>query len=267
MNSAEILSEFVKRNASTILRIGAVVGVGVSNILTARATLKASDEIRDKEMTTKEKIKTVAPHYIPSVIAGGLTAACIIGSGELSNKQIAAYAGALALSENIHNEYKQAVIEEVGEEKEKDISLKVDQRKMRTIMEKDVDYFNTDGLVYFVDGLSEDGFYATKEKVDKAFFKLNRKLSLGYYVTLNAFRRDLGLDPINYGTVVGWSKLDVYNRESIDNWVDFQVVECEGGNGYYIRYLDLPHGLNIDPVGERNAMKQFKDTEYQTMFI
>lgn len=268
MNSAEILSEFVKKNASTILRIGAVVGVGVSNILTARATMKVSDEIRGNEMTTKEKIKTAAPHYIPSLVAGGLTAACIIGSGKLSNKQIAAYAGALALSENIHKEYKQAVIDEVGEEKEKEITSKIDERKFKTIMEKDVDFFETEGLIYFIDGLSEDGFYATREKVDKAIYKLNRKLSLGYVVTLNSFRRDLGLDPIECGSVVGWSKLNDYN-DDIDEWVDFRLVPCETADWCtYISYLNMPHGLGISPAEEREAIRHtFKDKEYQGQWI
>lgn len=273
--NTENLVKALKDAAPTILTVCAAAGVVVSNILTAKTALKVDDILRNEEfdrktefqppLTTKEKIKIAAPHYIPSIIVGGATIACMLGSNAMNRKQIAAFAGALALSDNIRERYRNAVIEEYGEEKDTEIMESIQQR---TITEEDGKYESTDGMIFFVDGITDEGFYTTKDVVNQAIFKLNRKLHLGNYVTLNSFRRDLGLKPTNFGSVVGWSLLDSCGKNKEDDWVDFHLVPCEGNdNTIYISYLNLPHGLGLDPVEEKRYLKEFKDKEYQAMFI
>lgn len=269
--NTENLVKALKDAAPTILTVCAAAGVVVSNVLTAKTALKVDDILRNEEsdrkeeLTVKEKVKIAAPHYIPSIIVGGATIACMLGSNAMNRKQIAAFAGALALSDNIRERYRQAVIEEYGEEKDTEIMESIQQR---TITEEDGKYESTDGMIFFVDGVTDEGFYTTKDIVNQAIFKLNRKLHLGNYVTLNSFRRDLGLKPTNFGSVVGWSLFDSCGKNKEDDWVDFHLVPCEGNeNAIYISYLNLPHGLGLDPVEEKRYLKEFKDKEYQAMFI
>ena len=111
MNSEQI-GYFVKRNMPTILSIGAAVGVVVSNILTNKASIKATlkvDELEKKkhrELTFTEEVKAVAPIYAPSIVVGAATIGCIFGSNFLNKKQIVALAGAMSILQSNFKRYR-----------------------------------------------------------------------------------------------------------------------------------------------------------------
>nr|DAG63472.1 MAG TPA: hypothetical protein [Caudoviricetes sp.] len=87
-------------------------------------------------------------------------------------------------------------------------------------------------------------------------------------VTLNEFRNDLDLHPTNFGNIVGWSKIDVDEYDTTDPWIDIQLVPFENTDGYYIRYLSLPHGLFMATKKEkREAKGWFKDMEYSSSML
>ena len=81
--NAEQVGYFIKRNMPTILSIGAAVGVVVSNILTNKASIKATlkvDEVEKKkhrELTFIEEVKVVAPIYAPSIVVGAAWYSCL----------------------------------------------------------------------------------------------------------------------------------------------------------------------------------------------
>ena len=267
----------LKKSMPTILTLCAGAGLVASNVLTAKATLKVDQIIRDEEfdrrtenyepLTTKEKVKIAAPHYIPSVIAGSLSIACMIGSHQMDKKQIVAYASALGIADNFQRNYQKVITERYGKGVNEEIVEEVQRRP--TVPDAAAKNVKHDGMLYFIDGITEEGFYADKETVNEAIYKVNRKLHLGNYVTLNSFRRDLGLKPTNFGSVVGWSTaLDSIGRGESDDWVDFHLVPCETADWcVYISYLSMPHGLGISPREEKKIMETFKDKEYQSMWI
>ena len=54
-------------------------------------------------------------------------------------------------------------------------------------------------------------------------------------------------------------------NDKVNEWIDIQLVPFENNNGYYVRYLDLPHGLFMETKKEkREAKGWFKDLEYQS---
>ena len=274
--NAEQVGYFIKRNMPTILSIGAAVGVVVSNILTNKASIKATlkvDEVEKKkhrELTFIEEVKVVAPIYAPSIVVGAATIGCIFGSNFLNKKQLAALAGAMSILQANFKRYREEVVREVGEEKEEEIWKAVKEPATRTISEQESKFVDTTGLTFFIDSLTDEGFYTDKSTVESAILKLNRKLALNpnQTVTLNEFRHDLELHPTNFGNIVGWSKIDMDENDKVDDWVDIQLVPFENNNGYYIRYLDLPHGLFMETKKEkREAKGWFKDLEYQSGLI
>ena len=123
MNTEQV-GYFIKRNMSTILSIGAAVGVVVSNILTNKASIKATlkvDEIeknKHRELTFIEEVKVVAPIYAYSIVVGAATIGCIFGSNFLNKKQLAALAGAMSILQANFKRYRTEVVNEVGKEKE-----------------------------------------------------------------------------------------------------------------------------------------------------
>lgn len=278
MNSEQV-GYFIKRNMPTILSIGAAVGVVVSNILTNKASIKATlkvDEIEKKkhrELTFIEEVKVVAPIYAPSIVVGAATIGCIFGSNFLNKKQLAALAGAMSILQANFKRYRTEVVNEVGKEKEENIwkaSRPNGESLYKTVSEQESKFVDTTGLTFFIDSLTDEGFYTDKATVESAILKLNRKLQMNpnQTVTLNEFRNDLDLHPTNFGNIVGWSKIDVDEYDTTDPWIDIQLVPFENTDGYYLRYLDLPHGLFMATKKEkREAKGWFKDMECSSSML
>ena len=278
MNTEQV-GYFIKRNMPTILSIGAAVGVVVSNILTNKASIKATlkvDEIEKKkhrELTFIEEVKVVAPIYAPSIVVGAATIGCIFGSNFLNKKQLAALAGAMSILQANFKRYRTEVVNEVGKEKEENIwkaSRPNGESLYKTVSEQESKFVDTTGLTFFIDSLTDEGFYTDKATVESAILKLNRKLQMNpnQTVTLNEFRNDLDLHPTNFGNIVGWSKIDVDEYDTTDPWIDIQLVPFENTDGYYIRYLSLPHGLFMATKKEkREAKGWFKDMEYSSSML
>lgn len=280
MNSEQI-GYFIKRNMPTILSIGAAVGVVVSNILTNKASIKATlkvDELEKKkhrELTFTEEVKAVAPIYAPSIVVGAATIGCIFGSNFLNKKQLVALAGAMSILQSNFKRYRAEVVNEVGEEKEENVWKKSkatvsSDSLYKTIHEQESKFVDTTGLTFFIDSLTDEGFYTDKATVESAILKLNRKLQMNpnQTVTLNEFRNDLDLIPTCFGNVVGWSKIDMDEDNKINSWIDIQLVPFENTDGYYLRYLDLPHGLFMATKQEkREAKGWFKDMECRSSML
>lgn len=275
MNTEQV-GYFIKKNMPTILSIGAAIGVVVSNVLTNKASIKATlkiDEVEKKkhrELTFIEEVKVAAPIYAPSIVVGAATIGCIFGSNFLNKKQLAALAGAMSILQANFKRYREEVVHEVGKEKEEDIWKASRTPITKTVSEKESRFADTTGLTFFIDSLTDEGFYTDKATVESAILKLNRKLALSpnQTVTLNQFRNDLELHPTNFGNIVGWSKIDMDENDKTDEWIDIQLVPFENSEGYYIRYLDLPHGLFMATKTEkREAKGWFKDLEYQSSMI
>lgn len=278
MNTEQV-GYFIKRNMPTILSIGAAVGVVVSNILTNKASIQATlkvDEIEKKkhrELTFIEEVKVVAPIYAPSIVVGAATIGCIFGSNFLNKKQLAALAGAMSILQANFKRYRAGVVNEVGEKKEENIwkaSRPNGESLYKTVSEQESKFVDTTGLTFFIDSLTDEGFYTDKATVESAILKLNRKLQMNpnQTVTLNEFRNDLDLHATNFGNIVGWSKIDVDEYDTTDPWIDIQLVPFENLDGYYIRYLSLPHGLFMATKKEkREAKGWFKDMECRSSML
>lgn len=90
----------IKRSIPIILAGIGTVGVIATTVMTAKATIKATELIekaeaeKDEKLTTIETIKTIAPVCIPTIAVGVATIGCVISSAILSRKQQAALIGA-----------------------------------------------------------------------------------------------------------------------------------------------------------------------------
>ena len=83
---------FLRKNSSTILTVIGMTGVVVTAVATAHATVKASELLaqkraeNDEELSTKDKVKTLIPVYLPPIVIGVSTLACIAGSNILTKR-------------------------------------------------------------------------------------------------------------------------------------------------------------------------------------
>ena len=212
---------FVGRNGSTILTCMAGVGLIATAVLTAQATPKAMTRVENarkekgEDLTKAEAAIAAAPSYIPPVITGVATLACMFGASVLNKRQQASFISAYALLDNSYKEYKKKVEELYGEGANENVKSEIAKDKYN---ESDIE--PEDGMKLFYDDFSGRYFESTLEKVQDAEYNINRDLSMRDYATLNEFYEYLGLIPIDGGDDLGWST-GMNNDHYWQAWIDF----------------------------------------------
>jgi hypothetical protein len=233
---------FLNRNSSTILTCVGGVGVVVTAVLTAKATPKAlklvEEAKEEKEDLSKfEIVRTAAPAYIPAVIAGAATIACIFGANILNKRQQAAIMSAYALLDSSYKDYRDKVQELYGEDADTKVKEGVAKDKY-----EDNGVSTTPGKHLFYDEFSKRYFESTISDVLRAEYHINRDLSMRDYATVNEFYEYLGLDPIPSGDALGWStgmNFDYYWQ----SWIDFghsKMTMEDGRECYMITVFEEP---------------------------
>lgn len=212
---------FVSRNGSTILTCMGGVGLVATAVLTAKATPKAMTRVENareekgEELTKVETAIAAAPAYIPPILTGVATLACMFGANVLNKRQQASLISAYALVDNSYKEYKKKVEELYGEGANDHVKEEIAKDKY-----EESELVPEPGKKLFYDDFSGRIFESTIEKVQEAEYNLNRDLSLQGYATLNQFYDYLGLEPLDGGDDLGWSagmNFDFYWQE----WIDF----------------------------------------------
>lgn len=221
----------LRRNAPTILSSIGGVGVVATAVLAVKATPKAlqcieqAEEEKGDKLTKAETVIAAGPVYIPSILVGAGTIACIFGANMLNKRQQASLMSAYALLDKSYKEYKGKVKELYGEEANDKVVAEVAKDKY-----KDSDISVEDDKQLFYDDYSGRYFESTIERVLEAKYQLNRELFMRGYVYLNEFYEMLDIPPIDAGDDLGWSpgsNLDYYWQE----WIDFNFRKVTMDDG------------------------------------
>lgn len=224
---------FCKRNAPTILTCVGAVGVVATSILAVKATpkatklLKQAEEDKGEELTKMDIVRVAGPAYIPAIVTGVSTIACIFSANVLNNRQQAAITSAYALLDRSYKDYKKKVDELYGEAAGIRVREEIARDKYE---EEDVFDEEDDGKELFYDYFSERYFRSTLAKVRDAEYELNRYIVMQDYAYLNDFYEQLGLPPIDSGLELGWTPGGNEARYW-QSWVDFiheKVVTDDG---------------------------------------
>lgn len=225
---------FLSRNTPTILTCVGAIGVVATAVLSAKATPKAlvlveqAKEEKGEDLTKLETVIAAVPVYIPTIMTGVTTLACIFGANILNKRQQAALMSAYALLDNSYKEYKNKVEELYGEDANKEIRAELAKDHY------DGSVKASDDSLLFYDLYSERYFESTMAIVQQAEYRINRHLQMRDYVYLNEFYEELGLEPIDSGYKLGWSSGGCFERYW-QNWIDFThettIIEDGTENG------------------------------------
>lgn len=214
---------YLKRHSSTILTCVGGIGVVATAVTAAKATPKAirlleeAENNKGEELTKMEKVKVAGPAYIPSVLIGATTVACIFSANILNKRQQAAITSAYALLDRTFTEYKEKVAELYGE----GADILVREKMARDHYEKvDVELSDDEDTRLFYDQFAQRYFESTLYNVQRAEYAINRDLHLRDYVTLNEFYSHIGIDTIPAGEAMGWSVGRIM-ESSWNAWIDF----------------------------------------------
>ena len=214
------LSKFIKDAQSLLTKHSPeiLMGIGITGMLTTtilavKATPKAIKLIEAKkeieevdELTPIETVKTCWKCYIPAAATGVASMACLIGSSSVSVRRNAALATAYKISETAIAEYREKVIETIGEKKEQVVREKVSESRIeKNPVSKNEVIVTAAGNTLCYEYLSGRYFYSDIDKIKKIVNELNAKMLSDGYISLNEFYEELGLDQTGIGDQVGWN--------------------------------------------------------------
>lgn len=213
----------VTKHSPEILTGIGIAGMITTTVLAVKATPKALRLIEEKkneeqveELTPVETVKVAWKCYIPATVTGAASVACLIGASTVSARRNAALATAYKLSETALAEYREKVVETIGEKKEKVVREKVadEQIKRNPVSQSEVIVTGKGECLCF-DPLSSRYFKSDLEYIRRAENNLNAQIltQIGGYLSLNEFYDELGLERIDIGDEFGWN-LD--NRIALD---------------------------------------------------
>ena len=219
----------VKRSPEILTGLG-VAGLVTTTILAVKATPKALRLIEMAEdhgigitskngdpdwerrpLTKLETVKVAWKPYIPAAVTGAVSIACIIGASSVHARRNAALATAYQLSTTALSEYKEKVVETIGEEKEKVIREKIAQDKIdrdpiKESIEKETVVIGS-GEVLFLEPVSMQCFKSDIESVRKILNDINFRLTTGMeeYISLSEFYDEIGLPHTSISDDIGWN--------------------------------------------------------------
>ena len=258
----------VEKHSPEILMGVGVVGVVATTVTACRATMKLND-ILDECVETRDKIKSVqenpayddrysdedaqkdltinyvqtgvkiAKLYAPSVALGVLSVGCLVGSHSVMQKRNAALSAAYLTVDKSFKEYKQRVIDRVGEEVEKEIRYGI---KAEEVVETVTDEEGNETTVTETVKMMDPNLYSDYARFfDEAspYWQKDPEYNLVFLKAQQQYANDLlrakgrlflndvydmlGIEKTKAGQIVGW----VYDPENPngDNFVDFGIYD------------------------------------------
>lgn len=214
-NFAHKVQNGVAKHTPEILMGIGIAGMVTTTIISVKATPKAlklmdtkKEELGVDKLSAVDTVKTTWKCYVPAVVTGVASAACLIGSTSVSVRRTAALATAYNISQNAIKEYKDAVIETVGEKKAEVIKDKVAEKQIEKYATGNNVIVTGNGQLLCLDPLTGTEFTSSREAIEKAVNKINYLMTrVGRdYASLHDFYEELGIDTslIKISDEIGW---------------------------------------------------------------
>lgn len=243
-NLLTVSKRFVNKNSSTILTVLGAAGVVGTAVMAVKATPKAMElielakEEKGDELTKWETIQVAAPTYIPSLLIGTGTLACIFGANVLNKRSQAAIASAYALLDQTHKEYKNKVKELYGEDGDKLIRAAVAKDHYDDGDDDKYEDEYEDGKTLFYDEYSKRYYRVTNETRLRAEYEINKMLAESGAASLNDYYDLLDIPRVDYGEFIGWSAAQMYEMYW-DAWLHFHHTKVEMDDGIEAWIVDF----------------------------
>lgn len=158
------------------------------------------------KLKPQDVIKTCWKCYIPAAVTGVMSAACLVGASSVNARRNTALAAAYSLSETALKEYKEKVVETIGEKKEQAVrdAVAKDTIERNPVTTREVIITEVGNTLCF-DVVSGRYFKSDIDKLKKVENELNRRMRDEMYISLNDYYYEIGLDSISIGDDLGWN--------------------------------------------------------------
>lgn len=227
-----------------------VAGFVTTAVLAVKATPKAmrliEEETKSKnidKLTPLETVKVAWKPYIPAAVTGVVSIACVIGANSVNAKRNAALATAYQLSTAALNEYKDKVIETIGEKKEQTIREKISKDRIeQNPVTNNTVYVTGDGDSLFLEPISKRYFKSDIERVRSAINTLNETMYNDPFgnISLSDFYDEIGLERTDISNDIGW------NIENGSIKVEFHPAMSDNGKPCLALYYTTAPNWGFD---------------------
>lgn len=275
----------VKKHSPELLLAAGIVGGVTATVMACKATRKvddvldthihemsiismapeSDDKAENKELTKmKARIyantaKELTKLYLPPIALGLASVSCVLGSHGILTRRNAAIAAAYSVVQDRFNEYRGRVVNEFGEEKDKqlyfgtkqetietvEVDAKGKEKKTKKIVNvKDPNQFSLYAKIF--DDASPN--WVNDAEINMAFLRAqqnycNDLLKTRGHVFLNEVYDILGIPRTQAGSVVGWVL-----SEDGDNFVDFGLYSIHNQEA-----MDFVNGYNENIILDFNV--------------
>ena len=216
------LKKFFELKSPAILTGIGVAGVIVTAVASGKATLEARERIdvadvmaeaRGETLTKADKFKRVWTAYIPTAVSAAASITCILGAHNINVRRQAAMVVLYQVAERGFDEYREQVLQQIGENEERKIRDRVAEKQAKDTPLKSAEIYVTGtGSSLFFDSLSGRYFESDMERIRRAENDMNYLILHEMYGTLNQFYGKIGLSGTEMGEDVGWDterRLDI----------------------------------------------------------
>lgn len=226
---------FLQKNAPAVLTGLGITGFVSTVFLGCHATAKSKDVITELEYceyhetglrnvySSKEKFLLCWKYYIPTVVTGGLSIACVVGAQSVNSKRYAALASLYALSETAFADFKKEAAQYLKPKELDEIRENIAQKHLDDHPYSPQTVIDTGkGTHLCFDVVSSRYFKSDIETIRRLENRINKDVlnSELSFVDLNYLYYELGLEPIKYGDYMGW---DIYDL--LDFKFDSKLLE------------------------------------------
>lgn len=277
----KMIGSIIEKHGPSILTGMAAVGVVLTGYLTHRATDKTTseqvinmakeftDEVKNSDgnidqidtdtIVSKELdgwFKRYWKNYIPPVVAGVGTIACIIGANYWHLSKESALAAAVAFYKASESDLKEVIKEKFGEDALEDVKKEVAKKRIDDDRPPWEPKDSTRMTIY--EPYTKQWFRASQQEILWAELTANKMLQQSWKVRLNDILALYdGCKKTKLGNVIGWSLDDEMFLESVDYspsgaaWITFcpQLITNDDGSSYFqMEYEIHPNELPADDL-------------------
>lgn len=208
----KLVEKGTKKHAPTILTGIGVAGMVATVVTAVKVTpkayslLKEAEKEKEESLTVIETVKTTWKCYIPVALSGAASIFCVITANRIQTKRNAALNAACALAMSSAKDYREKVIETIGEKKETAIRDEIAKDKIKENPASNAKVFSTGkGETLCYDALSGRYFKSDINELKRVLNDTNFVLLNETEVTLNEIYYSIGLDGIKLGENLGWN--------------------------------------------------------------
>jgi hypothetical protein len=188
----------------------------------------------EETLDNRKTVELVWREFVPPTFFGVVTIACVFSSHIVSARRSTAMAAALMVSNRVYQEYRDKVVEKIGERKEEAYRDEILQERVNRdpVSNTTVISGRTNDVLCY-DAYTARYFMSSMESLRQAENEVNHKILTDYSASLSDLYDILGLDRTRFSDDVGWNADQLLNLKfsttmSDDNRpcmvIDFQVA-------------------------------------------